>query len=160
MKKSQNTLVLSLYSLIVAPPITILFALMLNTVRSSVYKKTVQMLTYMPHFISVVVLIGILIQLLNPRIGLYGQLCAMVGTDAQDIFSSPGAFPHLYVWSNIWQNLGWGSVIYIAALSSVDTELYDAAEVDGANRFKRMIHIDFPAIATSIDHPVQYFFTF
>lgn len=105
------------------------------------------MVTYIPHFISTVVLVGIMLQIANPRVGLYGVIFQMItGAEAPDIVGNPSVFPHLYVWSGIWQNAGWSSIIYIAALSSVDKELHEAAKIDGASRFKRVINIDIPCI--------------
>ena len=141
-----NTLKLSLYQLLAELPFTLLFSLVLNTIRVKWYQKTVQMVTYMPHFISTVIMVGILSQFLNVRVGLYGRICSVIGIDAPDLWSNPAAFPHLYVWSAIWQNVGWNSVIYLASLASVDMSLYESASIDGASRFKQMIHIDFPSI--------------
>ena len=143
-----NTLRLSLYSILVGFPIPILFALILNSISQRKFKKTVQTVTYMPHFISVVVLVGIVLQILNPRIGLYGTLYSLLnnGASPPDPMGSATAFPHIYIWSGIWQNFGWGSIIYIAALSGVDMQLHEAAQIDGASRFQRVIHIDFPSI--------------
>ena len=117
-----NTLKISVYYILVKAVVTVFFAMLLNVVRR------------------------ILSQLLNSRIGLYGNICNMLGIQAVDIWSKPQYFPHIYVWSGIWQNLGWNSVIYLAALSSVDQALYEAASIDGASRFKQLIHIDFPSI--------------
>ena len=141
-----NTVKLSGYQIIVEPIVTVSFALILNAVFSSFYKRTVQTISYMPHFISQVVMVSILTQILNTKIGFYGKLCSLIGVNAVDLWSMPEAFPHLFVWSIIWQNLGWNSIIYIAALSSVEPEQYEAAEIDGASRFKRLIYIDFPTI--------------
>lgn len=141
-----NTIVISVYQIIVESPITVVFALLLNIVRNKPYRKTIQMVTYMPHFISTVIVVSILTQILNPRIGLYGQFCNMLGAEGVDLWSKPEAFPHIYVWSAIWQNIGWNSVIYLAALSGVDASLYEAASVDGASRLKQLIHIDLPSI--------------
>ena len=141
-----NTVKLSFYQLMAELPFTLLFSLVLNTIRNKHYQKTVQMVTYMPHFISTVIMVGILSQFLNVRVGLLGRICSIFGVAAPDLWSNPDAFPHLYVWSAIWQNVGWNSVIYLAALASVDVSLYEASSVDGANRFKQMIHIDLPAI--------------
>lgn len=141
-----NTLRISLYLILAKSFVTVIFAMLLNVVRSKVYKKTVQMVTYMPYFISTVIMVGILSQLLNPRIGLYGNICNMLGIEAIDVWSKPEYFSHIYVWSGIWQNLGWNSVIYLAALSSVDQALYEAAEIDGASRLKQVRYIDFPSI--------------
>lgn len=142
-----NTLRVSLYSLIVGFPIPIIFALMLNSMRGAKYKKIVQTVTYIPHFISTVVMVGMLMQVLNPRIGIFGILyTAITGNDAPNLMAVSNAFPHLYVWSGIWQTVGWNSIIYIAALTGVDSELHEAAEIDGASRFKRVLYIDLPAI--------------
>ena len=141
-----NTLKISVYYILVKAIVTVFFAMLLNVVRNKFYKKTVQMITYMPYFISTVIMVGILSQLLNSRIGLYGNICNLLGIQAIDIWSKPQYFSHIYVWSGIWQNLGWNSVIYLAALSSVDQALYEAASIDGASRFKQLIYIDFPSI--------------
>ncbi|MDF2922480.1 MAG: sugar transporter permease [Paenibacillaceae bacterium] len=142
-----NTISLSFYSLIASFPLPIIFALILNSFTSAKYKKLVQSISYMPHFISTVVIVGMLIQLFNPRTGAFGSLYTLfTNSILPDAFSKPGAFPHLYVWSGIWQGIGWGSIIYIAALSAVDEELHDAAQIDGATRFQRVRHIDFPSI--------------
>lgn len=142
-----NTLSLSLYGLIAGFPIPIIFALMLNAMKNQRYKKFIQTVTYIPHFISTVVMVGMIMQFLNPRIGAFGLIYkALTGITAPDLMGSSATFAHIYIWSGIWQGLGWSSIIYIAALSSVDTELYEAARIDGANRFKQMLHIDLPSI--------------
>ena len=141
-----NTLMISLYSLVAGFPLPIIFALALNVTRSAKYRKVVQMVTYMPHFISTVVLVGIVMQVFNTRIGLYGKLMEAMGMTAVNLLGSPAAFPHLYVLSGIWQSVGWSTIIYLAALSNVDQEQHEAAIVDGASRFKRVIYVDIPAI--------------
>lgn len=146
-----NTITLSLYAVFAAFPFPIIFALVLNTIENSKLKKTVQTITYMPHFISIVVLVGMMMQIFHPMVGLYGKaMKAITGEIPNDIFANPNAFPHLYVWSGVWQGFGYNSIIYIAALTSVSTELHEAAEVDGASRFQRVIHIDFPALVPTI----------
>ena len=146
-----NTLRLSFYSLLAGFPLPVLLALMLNALRSQKAKRIVQNLTYLPYFISTVVIVGILLQIFNTHNGLYGVLYkSMSGTFAPDILAKPEGFVHLYVWSGVWQNLGWGSIIYIAALSGVDQALHEAALLDGASRLKRIIHIDLPAILPTI----------
>ena len=143
----SNTLRLSLYSLVAGFPLPILLALLLNAMPMKRYKKVVQTVTYMPNFISMVVMVGIIQQLFNTHVGIYGQLYKLItGTRAPDLLGIASAFPHLYVWSGIWQGLGFNSIIYVAALCGVDAELHEAAEIDGANRFQRMLHIDLPAI--------------
>ena len=143
-----NTVGISLYSLLASFPLPIVFALMLNVMRNQRYKKFVQTITYMPHFISTVVLVGMLMQLLNPMMGLYGKVYGVLNNGAMpgDPFASPDVFPHLYVWSGIWQNFGWDSIIYMAALAAVSPELHEAAQMDGASRWQRVLHVDLPAL--------------
>lgn len=146
-----NTLTLSFYSIFAAFPFPIIFALLLNTMENLKWKKTVQTITYMPHFISTVVLVGMLMQIFHPMVGLYGKaIQAITGEMPADIFANPKAFPHLYVWSGVWQQFGYNSIIYVAALTSVSGELHEAAEVDGASRWQRVLHIDFPALLPTI----------
>lgn len=146
-----NTLLLSFYQLIAGFPIPIILALCFNAIRNRNHKKFFQTITYIPYFISVVVLVGMLFQIFNARIGLYGKFYTLLNeVSPKDLLSSPAAFRHLYVWSGIWQNSGWGTIIYIAALSSVDMELHEAAQIDGATRFKRMLYVDLPAIIPTI----------
>lgn len=143
----RNTLTLSFYSLLANFPLPILFALALNAVPGTGYRRLVQTVAYMPHFISTVVIVGLLMQVLNARIGAYGVIFnALTGSKAPDLFAEAGSFPHMYVWSGVWQGTGWSSIIYFAALSGIDTGLHEAAQIDGANRFQRMIHIDLPCI--------------
>ena len=146
-----NTLRISIYSLIAGFPIPIIFALCLNTINNRRYKKILQTITYMPHFISVVVIVGIIMQVFHPLNGIYGVIVkAITGNQATDIFANPDTFPHMYVWSGIWQGFGWGSIIYVATLTSVPEELYEAARIDGASRFQMIIHIDIPALTPTM----------
>lgn len=146
-----NTLRISVYSLLASTPIPIILALGLNVMRCKAYKKTVQMLSYMPHFISIVVLISILSQFFNPQVGMLKNICTSLGIEYTDSpMYSADAFPHLYVWSGVWQNMGWSSIIYLAALSSADIETTEAALIDGATRFQRLRYIDFPTIVPTI----------
>ena len=142
----KNTLVLSLYSLIAGFPIPIILALMLNEVKSYKYKKFVQTVTYAPHFISTVVLVGTIVIVLSPTYGIVNQMLKLLGMEAQSFMTNPGLFRHIYVWSGIWQNTGWASIIYIAALSAVDPEQYEAAIIDGASRIQRIWHINIPVL--------------
>ena len=146
-----NTLVISLYSLATFP-IPIIFALVLNAMRSEKYSRVVKTVSYMPHFISLPVMIGILFMLLSPTSGLYGSLYRLFTgeTFAPDIRYLAQNFRHLYIWSGVWQDLGWSTIIYVAALSSVPVELHEAAMLDGASRIKRMWHIDIPSIMPTI----------
>lgn len=142
-----NTIRLSVYQLLAGFPLPILFALMLNTVKVGRFKKTVQTITYMPHFISTVVLVSMVIKIFNPLNGIYGRLwMSMFSEHAPDLLASPNSFVHMYVWSGIWQEFGWNSIIYIAALAAVSPELHEAAEIDGATRLQRVIHVDLPCI--------------
>ena len=147
----RNTFVVSLYSLIARFPIPIVLALCINVMRNNRLKKATQMIVYMPHFISVVVLVGMMNQFFNPFVGLYGNIYKLIfSSNAPDLMTNPASFLHMYVWSGIWQNMGWDSIIYIAALSSVPTELHEAAQVDGASRFRRVLSIDLPAIMPTV----------
>lgn len=143
----RNTLTLAVYSLLVSFPIPIIFALMLNAFPGRRYKKVVQTMTYIPHFISTVVMVGIIMQLLNNRVGVYGIIYTWItGALGPDILSKSKMFKHIFVWSGVWQSTGYNAIIYIAALSSVDQSLHEAACIDGATRFQRLLHIDWPSI--------------
>lgn len=147
----SNTLILSFYNLIAGFPLPIIFALCVNAIKNSKLQKFFQNVSYCPHFISTVVLVGMVIQILNPKIGVYGMLMQNVfGKQATDLLASPNTFRHVYVLSGIWQNMGWNSIIYIAALAGVDQQLHEAAYLDGANRFKRILYVDLPAILPTI----------
>lgn len=146
-----NTLRISLYSLAVGFPIPIILALILNNVKREKYKKFAQTITYMPHFISTVVLVGMISSFFSPSTGFINTLLSYLGGSGETHFmGEPSSFPHMYVWSGVWQGAGWGSIIYMAALSGVDPTLHEAAMIDGANKFKRVLHIDLPAIIPTI----------
>ena len=142
----ENTFTLSLYSLAVGFPIPILLALMLNEIRQARLKKAVQTILYAPHFISTVVMCGIILQFLQARGGLINVLLNLVGIESRNWITYPSAFRHIYVWSGVWQGLGYSSIIYIAALSAVPPDLHEAAIVDGANIVKRIWHVDIPCV--------------
>ena len=142
----KNTLVLSLYGLIAGFPIPILLALMVTQVRREGFKKFVQTVTYAPHFISEVVVVGMLFIFLSPTSGIVNIRLGKLGVQAVNFLAEPSMYKHLYVWSGVWQGAGWGSIIYIAALSAVSPELYEAARIDGASKFQQIVHIDFPSI--------------
>lgn len=147
----KNTFILSVYGLVLSTIIPIAFALIYNTIEKPRFKKVTQTIVTLPHFISVVVLVGIMMQLLNNRIGIYGILYEKVmGEFPTDIFGNPKAFRHLYVWSSVWQNFGWSAIIYIATLSGVDAGLHEAAQLDGASRLQRVWHIDLPYLTPTI----------
>lgn len=143
----RNTIILSAYTLICNTLIPITFALVLNCIEKPKFKKITQTIVTLPHFISVVVLVGIFMQVLNSRVGIYGIIYeAITGTYPEDIFGKLGAFRHVYVWSGVWQSFGWNAIIYIATLSGVDAGLHEAAQLDGASRFQRVLHVDLPHI--------------
>ena len=142
----KNTLVLSLYGLIAGFPIPILLALMVTQVRREGFKNFVQTVTYAPHFISEVVVVGMLFIFLPPTSGIVNIGLGKLGVQAVNFLAEPSMYKHLYVWSGVWQGAGWGSIIYIAALSAVSPELYEAARIDGASKFQQIVHIDFPSI--------------
>ena len=142
----RNTLVITLYSLLVMFPLPIVLALGVNQLKNRTYRKIFQTVTYMPHFISTVVMVGLLTLLLSPGSGLLGAVCGMLGIEAPNFLGQPSAFKHLYVWSDVWQHVGWDSIIYIAALSSVDPSLYEAATVDGATNLQKIKYVDIPML--------------
>lgn len=141
-----NTFSISLYSLLCFP-LPIIFALGLNNVGNKLFKKTLQMVSYAPYFISIVVIVAILNAFLDLRTGILNKFVELLGGSAQDFMATPSAFKPIYVLSGLWQTLGWNSIIYIATLSSVDLSLYEAAELDGANKLQKIVHIDLPSIA-------------
>ena len=141
-----NTLTLGLYLLVVGFPIPIIVALSLHQVRAIWFKKTVQMVTYAPHFISTVVMVGLILQLLNPRFGILAQLTTALGLPPISPMSRPEWYQSIYVWSDIWQHMGFAAIIYLAALTTIDPALHEAAVVDGASKLQRIRHIDIPGI--------------
>lgn len=145
-----NTLRISIYSLIVNSIVRLVLALSINCLRREGLKKVIQTVTYMPHFISTVVMVGIVIRFLNPRLGAISLLIQKLGGTDRDLMGMPNMLPHLYVWSDVWQNAGWSTILYLATLASVDAQLHEAALVDGANRFQRVIHIDIPTLVPTI----------
>lgn len=146
----KNTFVLSLYFLLVKTPLAVVFALLLNSMPSKRYKRFIQTVTYAPHFISTVVLVGMFMLFLSPSNGIVNNMIKALGGEKVNFIASAELFPHLYVWTGIWQQLGWSAVIYFAALSSVSQDLHEAAMVDGASKLKRLIHIDLPAIIPTL----------
>ncbi|GAK40420.1 polysaccharide ABC transporter permease protein [Paenibacillus sp. TCA20] len=141
----KNTLILSLYSLATFP-IPIMLALMINQMRENRFKRFFQTVTYMPHFISTVVMVGLLLILLSPSTGLIGHIYRLFGAEAPNLMGSPGLFSSVYVWSDVWQHTGWDSIIFIAALSAVSPSLYEAATMDGASRWQKIWYIDLPML--------------
>lgn len=140
-----NTLKLSVYGILMGFPFSILLAIMLHYLIGTRYKKIVQMTSYAPYFISIVVVVGIINQVFA-RAGVINNFLFNIFNIRMDFFGSPNAFVNLYVWSNIWQSTGFGSIIYLGILANVDTQLHEAAIVDGATKIRRIWHIDLPAI--------------
>ncbi|QGG57167.1 ABC transporter permease subunit [Paenibacillus sp. B01] len=143
----KNTMGISLYSLLIGFPAPILLALALNEVRSMRFKKTVQLVTFAPFFISTVVMVSMLIIFLSPRLGFVDQIVQAFGFESINFMGVPGYFKSIFVWSNVWQSIGYGAVVYLAALAGINPELYEAAKVDGASRFQKIRNVDLPGIA-------------
>ena len=146
-----NTLFLSLYTILVGFPIPIVLALVIHVNTYKGLKKVAQNISYVPHFISVVILIGILNTVLNPISGVPGAISRLFGWSyMDDIRGSKTAFRHLYVWSGVWQTMGWSSIIYVSALTAVPDDLHEAAKLDGASRLRRIWSVDLPTIMPTI----------
>ena len=141
----KNTLVLSAYSLATFP-LSLVLALLLNYMPSQRYKKTIQMVSYAPHFLSTVVMCGMVLQFLDQRTGMLNAFLKLFGMPSVSFMAIPEAFPHVYIWSGVWQGVGYGSVIYIATLAGVSPELHEAAIIDGANIWQRIWHVDIPGV--------------
>ncbi|MCL2057699.1 MAG: ABC transporter permease subunit [Oscillospiraceae bacterium] len=147
----SNTLTLSIYYLIANTLVVVILSLLIHSLDGSrFYKKMVQTVIYLPHFISMVVIVGIVLRMLNPHLGILSRAIQAFGGTDRDLMGVSPAFPHIYVWSGIWQSAGWGTIIYLAALASAGTELHEAAMIDGASRFRRLLHIDIPTIMPTI----------
>ena len=143
----KNTLRITLYSWITNSSITIFMALFIHAIPWKPFKRTVQTITCLPHFLSTVVVVAIMLQIFNPAVGLYGSIWRSLNGGVgypKDLLGVAKNFNHFYNWSGVWQALGWGTIIYIAALTAVDPNLHEAAMLDGATRFQRMIHLDMP----------------
>ncbi|MCG7383479.1 MULTISPECIES: ABC transporter permease subunit [Paenibacillus] len=145
-----NTLAISLYELAVGFPIPIILALAFNELKHKRFKKLVQTVTYAPHFISVVVMVGMVIAFLSPSTGILIRFVEWMGIDAPSFLTSPAWFKTVYVLSGVWQSAGWGTIIYLAALSGVDPGLHEAAIIDGANRLQRIRHINIPVLVPTM----------
>lgn len=147
----RNTFLIGLYTLLWSFPIPIIFALAVNEIQSRQVQKVVQTISYMPYFISTVVIVGLLSNFLSPTTGIVNELYTrLTGKDPISFMTEPEYFRTLYVASNIWQTFGWNSIIYLAALAGVDMTLYESAKVDGANRFQQMLHITLPSIMPTV----------
>jgi len=146
----SNTLGIGIYELIVGFPIPIVLALMIHELRTGKFRRFVQTVTYMPHFLSTIVMVGIIMMFLSPTSGLVNVVITLFGGEPISFMTEPGWFKSIYVWSGVWQTMGWSSIIYIAALAGIDPQLHEAARVDGASRLRRMWHINIPGIAPTI----------
>ncbi len=146
----KNTLGLGLYSLALVFPLPIIFALLLNEVRSTGVKRTVQTITYLPHFLSWVVVATMVYRILDPGTGIVNQIRLIFGAEALPFMREPKFFWHITIFASIWKEIGWSAIIYIAAIASIDPQLYEAALIDGAGRFRRMLSITLPSIASTI----------
>jgi putative aldouronate transport system permease protein len=146
----RNTLLLGLYKLVFGFPAPIMLALLLNEVRNVIFKRFVQTVSYLPHFISTVVVAGMVTMFLSPTTGLINDLIQWLGYEPINFLQKASWFRTVYITSEVWQDLGWGSIIYLAALTTIDPQLYEAAEIDGAGRWKKMKHITIPGIAPAI----------
>ncbi len=146
----MNTLSVSIGTLVLSFPLPIILALLLNQLPSQKYKKLVQTTTYAPHFISTVVMVGMIFLFLSPSSGIINKLIARLGGTPRHFMAEPKWFVPVYVLSEIWQSTGWGSILYLAALAGISPELHESALVDGASKFQRILHIDIPGIMPTI----------
>jgi putative aldouronate transport system permease protein len=146
----KNTIYVSGYLLLAGFPIPILLALMLNEVRNGRFKRLVQLVSFAPYFISTVVMVSIIMLFLAPRLGFVNVALNYLGMESINFLGEPGLFRSIYVWSDIWQTAGYSAVIYLAALAGVDPTLYEAAKVDGASRFQKIVNVDLPGILPTI----------
>lgn len=146
----KNTLSINFYSLVIGFPIPVIFALLLNEIKYNRYKKLIQNITYLPHFLSAVVIVSVLQLILSPDNGVLNMILSSIGMEQKNFLAVPSYFQHIYVWSGIWENMGWDAIMYIAALSAVDPALYEAATIDGASRFQKIRHVSIPCIMGTI----------
>lgn len=146
----KNTLTLTILTLVLGFPLPIILALLLNEIKHNRYKKLVQTVSFAPHFISTVVLCGMIILFLNPSSGIFNHIRVFFGLEPINFLQEPKLYKWIHVLSGIWQETGWSSVIFFAALSGVDPELLEAARIDGANKLQRIIYINFPVLVPTI----------
>ncbi len=145
----RNTFSISFRMILFSFPAAVLLALLLNEVKTSWYKRTVQTITYMPHFIAMVVVCGLINTYCQSK-GLFNDIIAFFGGERSNLLAQKSLFYPIYVISGIWQDVGWNSIIYLAALSGIDQEQYEAARIDGAGRFQQMVHVTFPGLLSTI----------
>lgn len=150
LKIMYNTFILSMYALVSSIPLAVILAIALNETRSKIWRKSVQMVTYAPYFISTVVMVAILMQFLDPALGLFNTVRGLLGKESLNYMGEPQLFKHIYVWSELWKNTGYNAIIYLAALTAINPELYEAAKVDGVNKFQKIWYVDLPSIQNTI----------
>lgn len=148
-KVLRNTLLINLYALVIGFPAPIIFALLINECQHSNYKRIVQTISYMPHFISIVVVCGMITNFLSTQ-GVVNDFLSMFGIPRISFLQRPEYFQSIFVFSGVWQNMGWGAIIYFAALTNINTELYEAADIEGANRLQKASHVTIPGILPTI----------
>ncbi|WP_394018469.1 ABC transporter permease [Anaerococcus cruorum] len=146
----KNTLGISIYELILGFPMPIILALVFNELKNGFFKKFTQTVTYAPHFISTVVIVGMLVSFLSPSTGIINHIIAAFGGNRHAFLEDPKWFKTIYVLSGIWQNTGWNTIIYMSALAGVNPELHEAAAIDGASRFQRLLYINLPALVPTM----------
>ena len=146
----KNTILISVYSILWGFPIPIIFALMTNDLGSNVYKRVVQAVSYIPYFISTVIICGMIVNFLSPSNGIINVIIRFFGGEAINFLMEPKWFKTVFIASGIWQGFGWSAIIYLAALTGVSQELYEAAKIDGATRLQRVLHISIPSIMPTI----------
>jgi len=145
----RNTFLISFYGLVFGFPAPIILALLLNEVRHSPFKRTIQTITYLPHFISLIVICGMIADF-SLSTGLFNDIIAFFGGTRFPLLQQPNLYRPIYIASDIWQGIGWGTIIYLSALSAIDPQLYEAAMIDGAGRFKQLLNVTLPSIAPTI----------
>nr|WP_246066834.1 ABC transporter permease subunit [Paenibacillus koleovorans] len=149
-KLLRNTFLLGFYRLVFGFPAPIILALLLNEVRRMAFKRFVQTVSYLPHFISNVVVVSMLVLFLSPSSGIVNRVLEWLGMETVNFMAQEEMFRSIYVLSEIWQHVGWETIIYLAALTAIDPQLYEAATIDGANRWKQMLHVTLPGIRAAI----------
>ena len=145
----KNTLLLSFYDIIFGFPAPIILALLLNEIHNRFFKNVTQTITYLPHFISMIVVCGMLTDF-SLSTGLFNDIIAFFGGERHPLLQDPSLYRTIYILSGIWQQVGWGTIIYLSALAGVDSQLYEAAQIDGANKWKQTLHVTLPGIAPTI----------
>ncbi len=146
----RNTFLLSFYGLLWGFPVPIIFALALNEVKNSVFKRTVQTISYLPHFISVVVVVGMMFNFLSPTSGIINNFIKSMGKEPISFLNDARWFRTLYISSGIWQSFGWDSIVYLAAIAGIDPQLYEASKIDGCNRIQQVLYVTIPGILPTI----------